>query len=93
MRSVVSKRRPRSLLLIIPRPAARVPSQAGRRSAPPVHRELGQPAAAHDWEEGPAPQAKGVGRVPYGQEVGRTGRKLPLRALDLLSLPVPPLML
>src|SRR3954454_24352495 len=61
---LVSKRHVRSLLLIIPMPAVCVPVQAGTQTAPSVHRELGQPAAAHDWEEGACDQAKGWGECP-----------------------------
>ena len=92
---VVSKRRVRSLLLIIPRPAVTVPAQAGTRSAPSARRERGRPAAAHDWEEGP------VTRPKNGASVLRTGGRpqrsflslRKLRAADLLSLPVAPLTL
>src|SRR4051812_31456800 len=92
MGSVVSKRRPRSLLLIIPRPAASVPPQAGRRGAGGRASDQGRPAAAHDWEEGPVTRPKG------GASVLRTGGRprrsfLPLRTLraaDLLSLPLAP---
>src|SRR3954454_2040110 len=61
---LMSKRRVRSLLLIIPSPALGVPHQDGRPSAPSVHRQLGQPAAVHDWEEVACDQAKGWGECP-----------------------------
>src|SRR4051794_7730352 len=61
---VVSKRRPRSLLLIIPRPAASVPAQAGRRGAGGRASDRSRPAAAHDWEEGACDQAKEWGECP-----------------------------
>ena len=84
---VVSKRRVRSLLLITPRPAVTVPAQAGTRGAPSAHRELGQPAAAHDWEEGPVTRPKG------GASVLRTGGRprqsfLLLPALRAADAPV-----
>lgn len=74
MGSVVSKRRPRSLLLIIPRAALGVPPQAGRPDAGKRATDQGRPAAAHDWEEGACDQAKGWGERPEGQEVGRAVR-------------------
>ena len=95
MGSVVSKRRTRSLLLIIPRKAEGVTHQGGTPSAPGTSRKFGQPAAAHDWEEWPVTRPNGGASV-QGQEVGRTGRKLPLRTLraaDLLSLSATPPML
>ena len=95
MGSVVSKRRVRSLLLIIPGPAGGVPAQAGTQSAPVVHQQRGRPAAVQDWKEGPVTRPQG------GASVLRTGGRprrsfLPLRKLraaDLLSLPVAPLTL
>src|SRR4051794_37024047 len=70
MGSVVSKRRVRTLLLIIPRVAPGVSHQGDTASAPAVHRELGRPAAAHDWEEGACDQAKGWGECPADRRSG-----------------------
>ena len=92
---LISKRRVRSLLLIIPRRAEGVTHQGGTPSAPSVHRKFGQPAAAHDWEEWPVTRPKGGARVL--RTGGRARRSfLPLRTLrapDLLSLSATPLML
>src|SRR3954451_7850162 len=70
MGSVVSKRRVRSLLLIIPRVAPGVSLQGDTASAPAVHRELGRPAAAHGWEERACDQAKGWGECPADRRAG-----------------------
>src|SRR4051794_37201882 len=67
MAFVVSKRRVRSLLLIIRSPALGVPLQAGRPDAGGRVSDQGRPAAAHDWEEGPVTRPKG------GASVLRTG--------------------
>src|SRR3712207_8219120 len=53
-----SKLTPRSPLLIMNRLAPAIPPQGGTPSAPPVHREFGRPAAAHDWEEVPVTRQK-----------------------------------
>src|SRR4051794_34072877 len=70
---VVSKRRVRSLLLIIPSPALGVPLQAGRPDAGGRATEpqiKGRPAAAHDWEEGPVTRTKGWGECPADRRSG-----------------------
>src|SRR4051812_25871874 len=85
---VVSKRRPRSLLLIIPRLAGDVPVHSGTSGAGGRATNRSRPAAAHDWEEGACDQAKGVGRVSCGQEVSRAGRSsLSARSARLTSCP------
>src|SRR3954467_6236247 len=85
---VVSKRAVRSLLLIIPKPAGDVPVHSGTSGAGGRATNRSRPAAAHDWEEGACDQAKGVGRVPFGQEVSRAGRSsLSARSARLTSCP------
>ena len=82
-------------MLIMKQAAPAVPSQGGTGSAPSVHRELGRPAAAHDWEEVPVTR-QNWGRVSYGQEVGRAGRSsLSARSARPTSCPCrwPPLLL
>src|SRR4051812_6276634 len=68
--------------------AGDLPAQAGRPTAPLGHRQLGQPAAAHSWKEGPSELGKG------GASVLRTGGR-PHRSrwsLDAASCGRPPVL-
>ena len=83
---------PRTSDVHILRRSSGVPHQGGTTSAPPVHRQLGQPAAAQNWKEGPVTRQKG------GASALRTGGRprqsflllRALRAADVLSLPLAP---
>src|SRR3982751_5464650 len=47
-----------------------VSHQGDTASAPAVDRELGRPAAAHNWEERACDQAKGWGECPADRRSG-----------------------
>src|SRR5687768_5709203 len=58
---VVSKRRPRSLLLIIPSPAEGIPPHDGTDGAKKPRRKCGRPMAGAELEGRACTQAKGWG--------------------------------
>ena len=85
---VVSKRRVRSLLLIIPGLAGGVPVPPVDQAAPPVLESLASLRLRNDWKEGP------VTRLNGGASVLRTGGRphqsfLLLRALRAADISCP----
>jgi hypothetical protein len=71
---VVSKRRVRSLVLIIPSLAEDIPPHGGTGGAKKPRRKCGRPVAGAELEGRACTQAKGWGECPLGQEVGRDVR-------------------